>query len=88
MKSIHERAEIGDAIDKTTGCAYSLRLNDLDELHDMLKSYPDFGTAFMKVVGDAYSAGFYAGISCAINRGFSKKNDPRKTASQKTEVSA
>ena len=29
----------------------------------------------------AFDAGFYAGLSAAINRGYSKTNDPRKSES-------
>lgn len=82
MKSIHERAEIGNAIDKATGYTYCLRTDDLEELYNRMKSESDYGYGIMAMVGEAHDAGFYAGISCAINRGFNKTNDPRKAATK------
>jgi len=91
MKSITERASVGEAIIRSTRYAYSLYTDDLDELHNQFLSSPDIGSGIWAVSGTAFNAGFYAGIRCAINRGFSKANDPRKTAKaeQKSmEVSA
>lgn len=73
MKSIIERAEIGRAIDQACGWTYTLRMDDLKELRHQSQSQ-----SLPEVT--VFEAGFYAGISCAINRGFSKTNDPRKAA--------
>lgn len=82
MKSIFERAEIGKSIIRSTGYSYSLTTADLDELHDLFTHSPDVASGIMSLSARAFEAGFYAGISCAINRGFNKTNDPRTAAAK------
>lgn len=82
MKSIHECARIGDAIDKATGYTYCLRTDGMTELYNTMKSDSNYDRGLMSMVSEAYDAGFYAGISCAINRRFNKTNDPRKAAAK------
>ena len=74
MKGILEKEEIGRRIDRETRYAYALTAADLDEMGELRRN-------LVKALGAAYYAGFYAGISCAINRGYNKKNDPRKANS-------
>ena len=78
MKSILERAEIGKAVDRKCGWAYTLRTDDLTELLNQFHSSADMNASVISTSVTAFEAGFYAGISCAINRGFNKQNDPRK----------
>ena len=68
--TIKERASIGAKIQDDLKYAYSLVVQDMQELYD-------YGSKF-EMIEDAYNAGFYAGIRCAINRGFSKNSAPVK----------
>ena len=72
MKDFFEKSEIGESIDQSTNCAYTCRITDFVDVAEREKRDP------LKMFRAASSAGFYAGISCAINRGVAKRNDPRK----------
>lgn len=74
MKSFTERAEIGNLILTDTADYYSMTVSDLYELDDVNP---------ISALNKAYAAGFNAGISCAINRGYNKTNDPRKEVTRK-----
>ena len=72
MKDFFEKSEIGERIDQSTKLAYTCNTRDFFDVAESEKRDP------LRMFNTAYYAGFYAGISCAINRGYDKRNDPRK----------
>ena len=70
MKSFIEKAQIGKQIDRETKYTYSFTTEDIEGMDG----------AAIDTLMTVYYAGFNAGISCAINRGYNKTNDPRRAA--------
>ena len=70
-----DRESTSRKIQAGTKYRYSFTSSDADPLFVRAKTGDLLGA-----LSAAYDLGFYAGITCAINRGFDKKNDPRKAA--------